>query len=79
MNLDEIDRLIKGQFEIEVASSGVDDHLYIFVTDEKYSDPVRSYVIEKTKLNSTAFKVILIAEIPLMFFVPEAYNHFTTI
>ena len=64
VNLDEIDRLIKGKFEIEVASSGVDDHLYIFVTDEKYSESVRSYVIEKTKLNPAAYKVIVIAEIP---------------
>ena len=64
VNLDEIDRLIKGKFEIEVASSGVDDHLYIFVADEKYSEQVRSYVIEKTKLNPAAFKIIVIAEIP---------------
>ena len=64
VNLDEVDRLIKGKFEIEVASSGVDDQLCIFVTEEKYSEPVRNYVIEKTKLNPAAFKVILIDEIP---------------
>lgn len=64
VNLDEIDRLIKGEFEIEVASSGVDDHLYIFVTDEQYADPVRNFVVEKTKLNPVAFKTIVIDEIP---------------
>jgi len=64
VNLDEIDRLIKGKFEIEVASAGVDDHLYIFVTDEKMADPVRDFVIEKTKLNPAAFKAIVISEIP---------------
>lgn len=64
VNLDEIDRLIKGEFEIEVASSGVDDHLYLFVTDEKVAEPVRQFVINKTKLNPAAFKTIVIDEIP---------------
>lgn len=64
VNLDEVDRMIKGQFEIEVASDGVDDHMYIFVTENKYADPVRDFVIEKTKLNPAAFKVIVIDEIP---------------
>lgn len=64
VNLDEVDRLIKGEFEIEAASSGVDDHMYIFVTDDKYADPVRDFVIKKTNLNPKAFKVIVIDEIP---------------
>ena len=64
VNLDEIDRLIKGEFEIEVASSGVDDHMYIFVTEEKYAEPVREFVIAKTKLNPIAFKAVVIDEIP---------------
>ncbi len=64
VNLDEVDRMIKGKFEIEVASDGVDDHLYIFVTDEKYADAVRDYVVGKTKLNLAAFKVVVINEIP---------------
>ena len=64
VNLDEIDRLIKGEYEIEVASAGVDDHLYIFVTDEKMADTVREFVIGKTKLNPAAFKTIVIDEIP---------------
>ncbi len=64
VNLDEIDRLIKGKFEIEVASGGVDDHLYIFVTIPDMAEPVREFVIEKTKLNPAAFKAIVIDEIP---------------
>ena len=64
VNLDEIDRMIKGQFNIEVASDGVDDHMYIFVTDGNLSDEVREFVIAKTKLNLAAFKVIVIDEIP---------------
>ena len=64
VNLDEIDRLIKGEFDIEVASSGVDDHMYIFVTDHKIADTVRDFVIDKTKLNPAAFKTVVISEIP---------------
>ena len=64
VNLDEVDRMIKGQFEIEAACAGVDDHLYIFVTDEKYTEAVRGLVIEKTKLNRAAFKVVRVDEIP---------------
>jgi len=64
VNLDEIDRMIKGQFNIEVASDGVDDHMYIFVTDGNLADEVREFVIAKTKLNLAAFKVTVIDEIP---------------
>lgn len=64
VNLDEVDRLIRGQFGIEAASAGVDDHMYIFVTDEKLAGPVRDFVIGKTKLNPVAFKTIVIGEIP---------------
>lgn len=64
VNLDEVDRLIKGKFEIEIASAGVDDHLYLFVTDEQIAEPVRQFIIEKTKLNQAAFKTIVIDKIP---------------
>lgn len=64
VNLDEIDRLIKGEYEIEAASAGVDDHMYIFVTDEKMADSVKEFVVSKTKLNAAAFKVIVIEAIP---------------
>ena len=64
VNLDEVDRLIKGEFGIEVASAGVDDHLYIFVTDKKLALPVKAFVVRKTKLNPAAFKIIVIDEIP---------------
>ncbi len=64
VNLDEVDRLIKGEFGIEAASTGVDDHMYIFVTSEKDAEPVREFVVNKTKLNPAAFKVLVIDEIP---------------
>lgn len=64
VNLDETDRLIKAEFNIEAACAGVDDHMYIFVTDSDKADAVRDYVIGKTKLNPVAFKVVVIDEIP---------------
>lgn len=64
VNLDEVDRMIKGEFGIEAASTGVDDHMYIFVTEEKHAEPVRDFVINKTKLNPAAFKILVIDEIP---------------
>lgn len=65
VNLDEIDRLIKAKFgNLEVASTGVDDHMYIFVDEDKYADAVVSFVVEKTGLNPAAFQAIVIDEIP---------------
>lgn len=64
VNLDEIDRLIKAEFNIEVASAGTDDHMSIFVTEQDKANSVREYVIAKTKLNPVAFKVVVIDNIP---------------
>lgn len=64
VNLDEMERLIKGKFGIEAACTGIDDHMYIFVTDDKDTDLVREFVINKTKLNPVAFKVLAIDKIP---------------
>ena len=65
VNLDEVDRMIKGKFEnLECASAGVDDHMYLFVTDEAYGEQVKEFVVAKTGLNQAAFKVIVVDSIP---------------
>lgn len=65
VNLDEIDRLIKGKFDnLDCASAGVDDHMYIFVTDNSKALAVKEFVVEKTKLNPSAFQTIVIDQIP---------------
>lgn len=64
VNLDEVDQLVRGRFGIEAASSGVDDHMYIFVTDASLSDQIREFVAGKTRLNPSAFQVLAIKEIP---------------
>ena len=77
VNLDETDRLIKAEFNIEAACAGVDDHMYIFVTDRDKADAVRDYVIGKTKLNPVAFKVVVIDEIPKNDSGKTLYNELT--
>lgn len=64
VSLDEIDRLIKGRFGIDAASTGVDDHMHIFVTEADTAGSVREFVAETTKLNPAAFQVHVISEIP---------------
>ena len=65
VNLDAVDRMIKAQFgNIECASAGVDDHMYIFVLDSDIADTVKDFVVQKTNLNPAAFKVVIIDEIP---------------
>ena len=66
VNLDEVERLIKGHFEgLEVACSGTDDHLYIYVTEDRGNlDEIINFVALKTGLNKAAFKTVVIDEIP---------------
>ena len=64
VNLDEVDRLIKGRFEIEATCAGVDDKMHIFLTDEAYSESVKGFVAEKTGLHTSAFHMIIVDEIP---------------
>lgn len=65
VNLDEMDRMIKGKYDgLDCATAGVDDHMYIFLTEESLADEVREFVAAKTKLNASAFRTIVIDEIP---------------
>lgn len=61
-NLQEVEHLLYEKFHIEVACAGVDDKMYIFVTEEE-SDIVK-YLSEKLNLHSSAFNVKVIEEIP---------------
>jgi len=64
VNLDETEGIIKAQFyNLECACAGVDDKMYIFLTDETITDDVRRFISGKTGLNSVAFKVKTVDEI----------------
>jgi len=65
VNLDEIDRLMKARFDnIDCASDGVDDAMYLFVTDESLLDVSRRYIAEKTGINLSAIHSVYTASIP---------------
>lgn len=65
VNLDEIDRLVKSQFDnIDFASAGIDDHMYLFITKAELAGDVKEFVVDKTKLNPVAFRTIVLDAIP---------------
>jgi len=65
VNLDETDRLIRAEFPLlDCASTGVDDHMEIFVTDASVSDQIKTFIAAKTNLNPAAFEVHTVEHIP---------------
>jgi acyl-coenzyme A synthetase/AMP-(fatty) acid ligase len=65
VNLDEIDGLVKSRFDgVDSASTGRDDLMYIFVDDSALVDKVRTFILDKTRLNPVAVKVQYIDKIP---------------
>jgi len=65
INLDEVEELLKNRYSnIDLACDGVDDNIYIFVTDNKIVTDVRQYLGDKTGLNHVSITVKYINEIP---------------
>lgn len=65
VNLDETERLLKGEFpNCDFACAGVDDKMSVFVTDEKIKDAVLPFLTDKLKFHASAFKVCFINAIP---------------
>ena len=65
VNLDEVDALVKETFPaLDCASTGVDDHLYVFITDESRQAAVKEFLVHRTKLNPAAFHVTALEKIP---------------
>ena len=67
VNLDEVERMLKQQFEVSgLVCTGVDDKLYIFLEagNELESDRIKMYLSDKTKLNVNAFSIKVIDQIP---------------
>ena len=67
VNLDEVERMLKSNFEAyDFACGGVDDQLYAFVTteEEEAKTNVKKFLAEKTGLNHKAFTVQSIDQIP---------------
>jgi len=65
VNLDEIDGMIKREFEgLDCASDGTDELMKVYITDEKYAKQVEELITERTHINHTAFTVVVIDKIP---------------
>ena len=65
VNLDETERLIKQAYpDLDVACGGVDDKMKVYITDENKKEEVRRFISGKTKLNLSAFDIVVIDEIP---------------
>ena len=65
VNLDEMERMIKSDFtNIECACCGLDDNMFIFVTDESSIGAIKKYVSDKTGINFSGFRIKFIESIP---------------
>lgn len=64
VSLDEIDLLVKKEFNIDFVAGGVDNCIYLFMTDSKHENEIKKYLSSKTKLSIIAFKTVIIDEIP---------------
>ena len=65
VNLDETERMIKQQFDVQCACSGRDDLMYVFLLDEGIVQDVKEFLSKKMNIHHSAFKTVVIDEIPI--------------
>ena len=65
VNLDEVERLVKDEFDgTECVCGGMDDKIYIFTTEQREENEIRRFIAHKTGFNHSVFVVKHINEIP---------------
>jgi len=64
LSLDEIENLIRSEFEVNCHCSGDDDLLKVFLTETSIAPLVSKYIVEKFGLFHKAFKITILEEIP---------------
>ncbi|MDR1912976.1 MAG: AMP-binding protein [Clostridiales bacterium] len=64
VNLDEAERLIKTEFDVECCCVGIDDKMSIYITSDSLLRDVKLFIAKKTGLNPSSFEVKFIKEIP---------------
>ena len=65
INLQEVEHILRQHFDItEIACSGVDDKMIVFITEEKFLNEIVPYLSKKLNLHPAAFEVNVIANIP---------------
>ena len=63
VSLDQCERLIQQEFNIECACSGTDQRMNIYITDESKKADVLDFIAAKVNLYKSLFKVISVPEI----------------
>lgn len=65
VNLDEVERLVKSTYpKIDCACGGVDDKLYVFITDGGKTEEIHQFLENKMNFHSSAFEVVYIDSVP---------------
>ena len=66
VNLDECEQLVKAKYPGAVcACAGVDDKLYVFLTDEAVHREAQSFLAEKLNINHAGIAAVLLPEMPV--------------
>lgn len=63
VSLDQCERLIQQEFNIECACSGTDQCMKVYVTDENKREEILEFIANKTKLYKSLFNVITVPQI----------------
>jgi acyl-coenzyme A synthetase/AMP-(fatty) acid ligase len=64
-NLDEAEELVRSEFEgVECACAGQDDLACVYVTDATMQDEVRNFLVHKTGIARSGFRVKAVAALP---------------
>jgi acyl-coenzyme A synthetase/AMP-(fatty) acid ligase len=64
INLDEIERMIKNEFDVECACAGEDDHMLIYIVNAGIKENAEKYISRITGIHFSAFDVRVIDTIP---------------
>jgi acyl-coenzyme A synthetase/AMP-(fatty) acid ligase len=65
VNLDEVEQLLKQRFSsYEIACTGVDDKIFVFLTENDHDDDIIEFLSDTLRLHSSAFSVNVIESIP---------------
>lgn len=65
VNLQEVEHILKKKFDLEeIACTGVDDKMKIFITGTNFAEKIVPYISEKLNLHPSAFVLKVISNIP---------------
>lgn len=64
VSLDQCEKLIQEEFDIECACTGTDSQMVIFITDKNLTNKIIDFIVAKTTLFKSLFKVYVVNTIP---------------